>query len=189
MRQHSAPQPDFWQRRYLLKHYRRFDDVTLASATRLSVATVDGFLHRLGARRSPGDLRRIAQSSEAPPAMFSPGAARARLLRLESRPLTRLDGWLIAAMLLGSLALYGATAARTVTGEDGGELLAAAHVLGVPHPPGYPLWLLLAWAADHGLPFGSVAFRVSLVSFLFSALANALFLAVALKTIRSRFAA
>jgi len=121
--------------------------------------------------------------------MLSPDAVRVRLARLQSRPLTVFDGWLVTGMLLASLILYGATAARTVTGEDGGELLAAAHGLGVPHPPGYPLWLLLAWAADHGLPFGSVAFRVSLVSFLFSALANALFLAVALKTIRSRFAA
>jgi len=185
----SEVRPGFWQRRYLLRHYRRFDDVALATATRLPVTTVAAFLHRLGALRSPGDLRRIAQSEDPPPSMFSPAAARARLVRLQSRPLTRPDWWLIAAMLVGSLILYGTTAARTVTGEDGGELLAAAHVLGVPHPPGYPLWLLLAWAADHGLPVGSVAFRVSLVSFLFSALANALFLAVALKTIRSRLAA
>src|SRR6185436_14019117 len=84
---------------------------------------------------------------------------------------------------------YGATAARTVTGEDAGELVAAAHVLGVPHPPGYPLWLLLAWTADHLLGFGSVAFRVTTMSFVFAALANALLLAVALKTIRSRLAA
>ena len=181
--------PGFWQRRYLLKYYRRFDDVALAAATHLSVASVGGFLHRLGALRSPADLRRMALSADPPPAMFSPSGARARLVRLQSRPLTRVDWWLIATMLLGSLALYGATAARTVTGEDGGELLAAAHVLGVPHPPGYPSWLLLAWAADHGLPFGSVAFRVSVVSFVFSALANVCFLAVALKTIRSRVAA
>ena len=92
-------------------------------------------------------------------------------------------------MLVGSLLLFGATAARAVTGEDAGELVTAAHVLGVPHPPGYPLWLLLAWTADHVLPFGSVAFRVTTVSFVFAALANALFLAVALKTIRSRLAA
>ena len=185
----TAARPGFWQRRYLLRYYRRFDDATLARAAGLPTTTVDAFLHRLGALRSPKDLRRIAQSEEEPPAMFSPEAARKRLARLRSRPLTPLDWWLLAAMLLGSLALYGATAARTVTGEDGGELLAAAHVFGVPHPPGYPLWLLLAWAADHALPFGSVAFRVSMASFVFSAIANACLLALALKTIRSRLAA
>jgi hypothetical protein len=36
--------------------------------------------------------------------------------RLNSRPLDRRDAWLLAAMALGSLALYVATAARTVTG-------------------------------------------------------------------------
>jgi len=121
--------------------------------------------------------------------MLSPGAARAKLTELHSRPLSRLDWLLIAAMLLGSVLLYGVTAARTVTGEDGGELLAAAHGFGVPHPPGYPLWLLLAWTADHVLPLDSVAFKITTMSLVFSALANAIFLAVTLKTIRSRVAA
>lgn len=48
--------------------------------------------------------------------------------------------WL-TALPLG--VLYGATAAQTVTGEDSGELITAAHQLAVAHPPGYPLWLLL----------------------------------------------
>jgi tetratricopeptide (TPR) repeat protein len=29
--------------------------------------------------------------------------------------------------------------------EDSGELATAAQVLGVPHPPGYPLWTMLGW--------------------------------------------
>ena len=185
----TVARPDFWQRRYLLRHYRRFDDQALANASGLSLATVAGFLTRLGATRSAGDLRRIAESELEPPPMFSPAFARAKLTELHSRPLTTLDWLLVAAMLLGSLVLYGVTAARTVTGEDGGELLAAAHGFGVPHPPGYPLWLILSWTADQLLPFDSVAFKVAAMSFVFSAAANALFLAVALKTIRSRLAA
>jgi tetratricopeptide (TPR) repeat protein len=39
--------------------------------------------------------------------------------------------------------LYAATRAPTVTGEDSGELVTAAWTLGVGHPPGYPLWILL----------------------------------------------
>ena len=48
--------------------------------------------------------------------------------------------------LLASLPLvllYAATRARTVTGEDSGELITAAYTLGIAHPPGYPLWVLL----------------------------------------------
>ncbi len=42
-----------------------------------------------------------------------------------------------------ALALYLATAARGLWWGDGPELAAAAHILGVPHPPGYPLYMLL----------------------------------------------
>jgi Flp pilus assembly protein TadD len=185
----SEVRPGFWQRRYLLKHYRRFNDGALAQASGLSSAAVDGFLTRFGATRSAGDLRRIALSDEPAPAMFSPAFARAKLTELHSHPLCRCDWLLVTALLVGSVLLYGVTAARTVTGEDGGELLAAAHGFGVPHPPGYPLWLILSWAADQLLPFDSVAFKVATMSFVFSAAANAIFLAVALKTIRSRLAA
>ena len=181
--------PSYWQRRYLLARYEDFDDRALALATGLSERAVAETLHSYGARRSGADWRRIQNHTGAPPAMFSPSGLRARLIRLQSRPLAPLDWLLLLGMLGASLALYVATAARTVTGEDAGELLAAAHGFGVPHPPGYPLWLLLAWAADHLLPFGTVAFRVSLASAIPAALANTLWLAVALKTTRSRLAA
>jgi hypothetical protein len=108
---------------------------------------------------------------------------------LHTRVLNRRDAWLLAAMFVGSLVLYAATAARTVTGEDAGELLAAAHDFGVPHPSGYPLWLLLGWLFDHALPFGTVAWRVSMVSAVASAAANTILLALALKTVHHRLAA
>src|SRR5262249_33572863 len=38
------------------------------------------------------------------------------------------------------------TRARTVTGEDSGELVTAAYQLGVAHPPGYPIWVLVTKA-------------------------------------------
>lgn len=180
----------FWQRRYLLRHYREHDDVTLAAGAGMSPRAVAAFLDRMGGVRSAGDLKRIEKRGVVPPpAMFSPETARQAVTRLASRPLTALDLVLMAGLFVGSLVLYAATAARTVTGEDAGELLAAAHGFGVPHPPGYPLWLLLSWAADHLLPWGSVAWRVSLVSAIPAAAANALLLAVALKTLRHRLAA
>lgn len=44
-----------------------------------------------------------------------------------------------------AFALYFHTLAPTVTLEDSGELAVAADYLGVPHPPGYPIWTLTSW--------------------------------------------
>ena len=75
--------------------------------------------------------------------------------------------WLAGAV---ALALYLATLAPDVTFVDSGELIVAAHGLGVAHPPGAPLYTLLAHAATW-LPFGSVAVRVHVASAVFAALA------------------
>jgi hypothetical protein len=69
-----------------------------------------------------------------------------------------------------SLALYSYTLAPTVTLVDSGELIVAARSLGVAHPPGFPLYLILAHIASV-VPIGSVAQRVNFASALFAALA------------------
>jgi len=66
---------------------------------------------------------------------------------------------------------YWYTLAPSVTLEDSGGFLTAAHGLGVPHPPGYPVWTILAWIWQWIIPFGSVAWRVNLMSAFFGALA------------------
>lgn len=45
------------------------------------------------------------------------------------------------------LGLYLSTAAPDLTFWDAAELMAAAHTLGIPHPPGTPLWVLLGKVA------------------------------------------
>lgn len=71
------------------------------------------------------------------------------------------------------------TLAPSVTFWDAGELIAAIHNLGIPHPPGTPLFVLLghAWAAL--FPVGEYAWRTNLMSATFSALAAAGFFLVA----------
>jgi len=83
---------------------------------------------------------------------------------------------LVASVSL--LAVYVATLAPSVVGGDSGELTAAALTGGVPHPPGYPLFAMLArlFAA---LPLGhSLAWRVNLLSATSTALAAGLVCAV-----------
>src|SRR5262249_43937156 len=71
------------------------------------------------------------------------------------------------------LLLYTFTLAPTVTLVDSGELILAAWGLGVAHPPGFPLWVMLAHLASL-LPFGNVAVRINFSSALFAALACAM---------------
>src|SRR5688572_22277019 len=79
---------------------------------------------------------------------------------------------LIATVLVW--ALYALTLAPTTAFWDTSEYIATAHILGIPHPPGNPLFVVLARAwevllAPLGLP---VAVRVNLFSATMGALAH-----------------
>ena len=89
---------------------------------------------------------------------------------------------------LTALLGYVLTLAPTVSLWDSGEFIAAAKDLGVPHPPGSPLFVLLAhtWAAL--LPLGTFAWRVNLFSAVAGA-ATVAFLALACFEILRRRAA
>ena len=85
-------------------------------------------------------------------------------------PLARPTVWAWAArgcataVFLAVFLVYLRTLLPTVLDQDSGELVSAAHVLGVPHPTGYPMWTLLAHGFDL-LPFGhNPAYRVALLS-------------------------
>jgi len=86
---------------------------------------------------------------------------------------TRAGAGCLAAAAIAAF-VYGLTLSPTVGAGDSGELILAAHTLGIPHPPGYPLWLLLARLADL-MPWGTVAFRVNTLSALLAATAAGLF--------------
>ncbi|NNE09410.1 MAG: DUF2723 domain-containing protein [Gemmatimonadetes bacterium] len=64
---------------------------------------------------------------------------------------------------LGFAAIYLSCLGARIYLGDSGELVAAAHTLDIPHPPGYPLWLLLARLFDM-LPFATSAWKVALLS-------------------------
>ncbi|MFN7955203.1 MAG: DUF2723 domain-containing protein [bacterium] len=85
----------------------------------------------------------------------------------------RRDGWISLALAVAAFALYASGACRTIYVGDSGELVAAVHTLGIPHPPGYPLYVLLGKLWTLALPLGSIAFRMSLFSAVCGALAVA----------------
>ncbi len=62
------------------------------------------------------------------------------------------------------LGVYYASLGSSVGGGDSGELITAAWDFGVAHPPGYPLWILLAKLFIEVIPAASVAVRVNLLS-------------------------
>ncbi len=71
--------------------------------------------------------------------------------------------WLPVAVALVLLGCYWPTLAPTVGPVDGGEIVTAVHTMGVPHPTGYPLWLIVGKLFDL-LPLGEPARRIAVLS-------------------------
>ncbi len=89
-----------------------------------------------------------------------------------------------ALSFLGPLLLYFFTAVPTVPLGDSGELITAACTLGIPHPPGFPIYCLLGKLFCF-LPWGSPAWRINVMSGFFGA-ATCLTLYVCLKHLNIR---
>ncbi len=83
-------------------------------------------------------------------------------------------------LFLVSFGVYLKTLCPTVYVGDSGELIAAAYTLGIAHPPGYPLYCLLGKLFTF-LPFGSIAYRINLMSAFFASLTVVLVYLIILK--------
>jgi hypothetical protein len=92
-----------------------------------------------------------------------------------------------AALGVTSVVLLGylLTLAPTVTFWDAGEFIAAAKTLGIPHPPGTPLFVMIAHVWAMLFPIGEYAFRTNLLSALLSALGAGCFFLVAHESLRA----
>lgn len=96
-------------------------------------------------------------------------------------------GLVVAA---GLLTAYVVTLAPGLTYWDSGEFLAAIKTLGIPHPPGTPLYILVAnvWAKMFGPLFG-FAYSVNLLSAISTAIACGIFATLLLRWTRDPVAA
>ena len=94
----------------------------------------------------------------------------------------------LAALALFVIVLTGyiLTLGPTVTFWDAGELIATSKILGIPHPPGTPLFVLLDHVWSWIIPFGEFAYRSNLMTAVFSAAAAGLFFLVVAQAFRGR---
>ncbi len=67
--------------------------------------------------------------------------------------------------------IYLRTLAPTITWRDSGDLVTACYVMGIPHPTGYPLFVMLSKLFTF-LPVGDIAYRVNLMSAFFAAITS-----------------
>lgn len=84
---------------------------------------------------------------------------------------------------ISTFLIYLITTGSAVGPRDSAELTVAGATLGIPHPPGYPLYVLLAKLFSF-LPLGSIAFRINLMSAFFASLTIVLIYLIVLRLIR-----
>ena len=113
----------------------------------------------------------------------SPDAPLGKNVRAEHR-----GGVACALLAVATFGVYWATLSAGVLGGDAGELQFVPPILGLPHPTGYPLQVLLhkGWSV---VPIGSVAYRLNLLDAAIAGAAVGLVAAGALAVTRRPWAA
>ena len=77
------------------------------------------------------------------------------------------DTFLALLLAVGVFAVYLRTLCPTLYWGDCGELALTAATLGIPHPTGYPLYCLLGKAWTLLMPWGSIVWRLNVLSAVF----------------------
>ncbi|MCI0411720.1 DUF2723 domain-containing protein [bacterium] len=114
--------------------------------------------------------RRKQSTSESKPQSTSAPSA-----ELQAYPLDTADWPLVSVIAIGSLTVYARTLCPTIFTSGAGENVTAVVTLGVPHPPGFPLFCILGKIFTYLIPFGNSAFRVNFFSAVCGAAAAAMF--------------
>jgi hypothetical protein len=81
----------------------------------------------------------------------------------------RLDAGIALSIFVAALAFYIRTLAPSLLHGDSAEFQTIAYTLGIGHPTGYPVYILIAKLFTF-LPIGDIAYRVNLLSAVFAAL-------------------
>lgn len=105
---------------------------------------------------------------------------------LRNKIANRPDLVITVFIFLVSIIIHILTSARTVTFSDSGDFLMAISTIGNCHGPGYPLYLMTAKLFTWILPFGSLAFKVSLYSGIAASVTACLVYRIVLRITNSR---
>jgi len=82
----------------------------------------------------------------------------------------------IILLFLSSFAIYLYTLFPSVAiYRDAGEMASVTFTLGIAHPPGYPLYVILGKLFSLLIPFGNIAYRINIMSAFFGALTCGIF--------------
>lgn len=76
----------------------------------------------------------------------------------------RLDAIIASSFIVLFCSLYIYTAPPSIYDGDSGEIAAAAHLLGLPHTTGFPLYILTGKLFTLLIPWGDIAFRLNIYS-------------------------
>ncbi|MFQ5550561.1 MAG: DUF2723 domain-containing protein, partial [Gemmatimonadales bacterium] len=87
-------------------------------------------------------------------------------------------------VFLATFAGYLWTLAPTVTFWDAGEFIAASKILGIPHPPGTPVFVFMSHVWADIVRIGNWAYRTNLMTATFSAAGTALMFLVVVQALR-----
>ncbi len=111
------------------------------------------------------------------PLVINSNKMSSNMITIKTRPnhqsRKRLSLVICVLVFLISLAVFLKKMAPTIFLGDSGELTTAAVVMGVPHPPGSPLFCLIGKSFSF-MPLGSQAFRINLLSAFFGSLTLAI---------------
>ena len=105
---------------------------------------------------------------------------------MKSNRLFTLENSICISIFIFFLGVYTKTLCPTVFWWDSGELIANIKVLGIPHRPGYPIYVLLGKLISF-FPLGSIAFRVNFLSALWASLSLAILYKTLVETLNLFF--
>ncbi len=90
------------------------------------------------------------------------------------------------AVFLAIFFIYLKTLYPTIGLLDSGDMVSSAYNLGIPHPPGYPLYCLLGKLWLFIIPFGNIAFKMNIFSSLAASIACMMVYFIVLKVIPTK---